>query len=122
MPVFRKPDPINFTVKNPVEKHFHDHDEIWVVMGGKCKAFMVDRDGKHSEFVLEEGDIWMVEAGVEHGCEPLPEGVQIFPFGGTIPEGSHKPGHYYMEKERYMPTLYVKKTPIDRYRGEKRDA
>jgi hypothetical protein len=85
------------------------------MMGGSARAFMVDRDGKRSEFTLEGGDIWMVEAGVEHGCDPIDDEVLIFPFPGTIPEGSHKPGHYYMEKERYMPTLQVDKKPCDRY-------
>ncbi len=122
MPVYKNPKPLRFTPDTPVEKHFHDHDETWIIMGGRAKAFMVDRDGKRSEFVLEEGDIWMIEAGVEHGCEPMGDEVLIFPFPGTIPEGSHKPGHYYMEVERYMPTLYVKKTPCDRYGGGGEDA
>ena len=121
MPVYKKPKPYRFSEDKPVEKHFHDHDETWVIMAGRCRAFMVDRDGNRSEFELEEGDIWMVEAGVEHGCEPTGE-VAIFPFPGTFPEGSHKLGHYYMEKEGYIPTLYVRKEPIDRYAGEKGDA
>jgi hypothetical protein len=116
MPVYKRPKPIHFAPDSPVEKHFHDHDETWIITGGRARAFMVDRDGKHSEFLLEEGDVWMVEAGVEHGCQPLDEGVQIFPFPGTIPEGSHKPGHYYMDREHYMPSLKVEKAPIDRYR------
>ncbi|MCG3199984.1 MAG: hypothetical protein HUU16_06315 [Candidatus Omnitrophica bacterium] len=117
MPVYKKPQPGRFTPVHPVEKHFHDHDETWIIMGGKCKAFMVARDGGKEEFILEEGDIWMVEAGVEHGCEILTEECLIFPFPGTIPEGSHQPGHYYMEKEGYMPTLQVAKAPLDRYKG-----
>ena len=85
-------------------------------MGGKAKAYMVDREGNKSEFMLEQGDVWMVEAGIEHGCDPIgDEGVLIFPFPGTLPEGSHEPGHYYMEEEHYMPTLKVEKNPIDRY-------
>jgi hypothetical protein len=118
MTVYKQPKPGVFTSTQPVEKHFHDHDETWVIMGGKCKAFMVGRDGSREEFLLAEGDIWMIEAGVEHGCEPLEEGCKIFPFPGTIPEGSHKPGHYYMEKEGYLPTLHLEKTPIDRYPKE----
>jgi hypothetical protein len=38
-----------------------------------------------------------------------------FPIPGTIPEGSQKPGHYYMEREGYLPTLVVRRTPIGRY-------
>lgn len=118
MPVYKHPKPIEFTPEKPVEKHFHDHDETWVMMGGRAKAFMIDREGRRSEFVLEEGDIWMVEAGVEHGCEPSGGSVLIFPFPGSFPEGSHELGHYYMEKEGYMPTLCVRKDPIDRYSRE----
>ncbi len=122
MPVYKSPQPYEFTPDRPVEKHFHDHDETWIMMGGRVKAFMVDRDGKYSEFILEEGDIWMIEAGVEHGCEVLGENAKIFPFPGTVPEESHKPGHYYLEKEGYLPTLHVTKEPSDRYRKEKADA
>jgi len=115
MPVYKQPKPLHFTPRTPVEKHFHDHDETWVVMGGGARAFMVDRKGVPSEFRLEAGDIWMVEAGVEHGCDPDPEGILIFPFPGTIPVGAHKPGHYHLEQERYLPTLHVRKEPLDRY-------
>ncbi|MFH1744110.1 MAG: hypothetical protein ABIH23_34335 [bacterium] len=123
MVFYKNPQPIHFSQENPVEVHFHDHDETWIIMGGRAKAFMIDRDGKRSEFMLEQGDIWMVEAGVEHGCDPVDEeGILIFPFSGTIPEGSHEPGHYYMDKEHYMPTMVVKKDPIDRYQKEGKDA
>lgn len=122
MPLFKNPKPLHFTKDSPVEKHFHDQDETWVVMGGRARAFMVDRDGKRSEFMIEAGDIWMVEAGVEHGCDPIDDdGVDIFPLAGTIPEGSHEFGHYYMEKENYLPTLYVRKTAIERYGAGHRD-
>ena len=116
MAIYRQWEAIHFTPENPVEKHFHDYGETWVISGGRCRAFMIGLDGKHEEFDLEKGDIWMVEAGVEHGCDPAPEGVDIFPFPGTIPEGSHEPGHHYVDKEHYLPTLVVKKTPTDRYK------
>jgi mannose-6-phosphate isomerase-like protein (cupin superfamily) len=117
MPVFKKPRPIHHAADNPVEKHFHDHDETWVILGGKAKACMIDRDGHRMDFTLEQGDVWMIEAGVEHGCEPFGDkGLDLFTFAGTIPDGAHKPGHYNMEKEHYMPTLCLRKTPIDRYR------
>ena len=116
MPVYKQPQPAHFTRESPVEKHFHDYDETWVITAGRAHAYMVDRDGVRSEFELEQGDIWMVEAGIEHGCDPIgEEGVDIFPFPGTIPQGSHALGHYYMERERYMPTLIVQKTAINRY-------
>ena len=114
MTLYRDPKPFKFTKDNPVELHFHDHDETWYIMGGKGRATMVDRSGQRSEFMLGENDIWMVEAGVEHGCEPLPE-ISIFPVPGTIPKGSHTPGHYYMKQEKYMPTLTVVKTRCSRY-------
>jgi mannose-6-phosphate isomerase-like protein (cupin superfamily) len=57
MPVFKQPKPIKFTPQTPVEMHFHDHDETWVVMGGRARAHAVGRDGKREEFVLEAGII-----------------------------------------------------------------
>ncbi len=118
MPVFKQPQPIRFTRETPVEMHFHDHDETWVMMGGRALVRARWRDGKREEFVLEPGDIWMVEAGVEHGCEAIDDELLIFPFAGTIPEGAHRPGHYYLEKEGYMPTLVLKKTPLQQWRRE----
>ena len=110
MPLYRQPKPIRFTPENPVEMHFHDSDETWVVTGGRATAHMIDRDGQASSFEIGEGDIWMVEAGTEHGCDPIGE-IFIFPFMGSLPEGGHAPGHYYMEKEGYLPTLVLRKDP-----------
>ena len=118
MPVFKQFKAIHFTPDNPVEKHFHDFDETWIITAGKCNAYMVGRDGKREEFVLEAGDIWMTEAGVEHGCDPCEGGVDIFPFSGTKPEGDVGRGHLYMEEHNYMPTLKLVKTPIDRYKKD----
>ena len=112
MAVYKKPKPVRFTPDNPVEMHFHDSDETWIMMGGRAISHMIDRDGNRKDFELEEGDIWMIEAGIEHGCNPITDEVFIFPFLGTIPEGSHKPGHYYIEKEQYIPTLVVRKDPV----------
>ena len=80
MPVFKQPKPLKFTPDSPVEMHFHDSDETWIMMGGRGMAHMVDRDGKRMDFELEEGDIWMIEAGVDHGCDPITDEVRIFPF------------------------------------------
>ena len=114
MPLFRQPHGDLFTADSPVDMHFHDEDETWVIQEGSCRARMVDRDGNEEIFELAAGDIWMVEAGVTHGCKPSEGGCRIFPFFGTIPEGSHSPGHYAMHREGYMPTLVVRKDPIDR--------
>lgn len=103
------------------EKHFHDHDETWVILQGKGTGYWVDHGGKRKEFDLEAGDVWMIPAGYEHGSEGLKATSKnsgdfaIAVFNGTQPEGSHKPGHYYLEKERYIPTFELRKTPTDRY-------
>ncbi len=112
MPFYQQPRPIRFTPDTPVEMHFHDHDETWVIMGGAGIATMVDRDGTRSEFPVQAGDIWMVEAGVEHGVVPTTDELLIFPFPGTLPVGCHPPGHYYLDQEGYMPTLYLVKEPL----------
>lgn len=118
MPVYRQPKGYTFTPEKSVEKHFHDHDETWIVLSGRLKAFMIDRDGTTDEFELTAGDVWMIEAGVEHGCKILSDEAVIFPFPGTLPEGCHPPAHYDMEKEGYMPTLKLVKEPLDRYAKE----
>ena len=57
MAFFRKPQPLRFTPTFPVEMHFHDHDETWIMMGGKGIATIIERNGKKTEFEVEEGDI-----------------------------------------------------------------
>ena len=51
------------------EKHFHDHDETWMILSGRGTGFWIDHGGKREEFALEAGDVWMLPAGYEHGSE-----------------------------------------------------
>ena len=37
------------------EKHFHDHDETWLILKGSGTGFWIDHDGKREDFVLEAG-------------------------------------------------------------------
>lgn len=104
-----------FTPKRPVGKHFHDHDETWVVLEGRAKAYMIDRDGKRDEFILEAGDCWMIEVGVEHGADPMTPEFKLIWIHGTMPPGCHKPAHYCMEEEGYIPSFKLTKTPTNRY-------
>jgi 2-desacetyl-2-hydroxyethyl bacteriochlorophyllide A dehydrogenase len=103
------------------EKHFHDHDETWLILQGKGTGYSIDRSGKREEFELEAGDVWMVPVGYEHGSDGFKEtgknsdDFTIAVLNGTEPEGSHKPGHYYVEKEGYIPSFKLKKSSTDRY-------
>lgn len=103
------------------EKHFHDHDETWVILQGKGTGYWINRTGKRKEFELEAGDVWMIPVGYEHGSDGFEDtgknsnDFMIAIFSATQPEGSHKPGHYHVEKEGYIPSLELKKTPTDRY-------
>src|SRR5690349_17305523 len=88
------------------EKHFHDHDETWLILKGRGNAYWVDHDGRRNEFELEAGDVWMIPAGYEHGSAgPNSTDFEINVFNGTQSPGSHAPGHYYVEKEGYVPRL-----------------
>ncbi|MDA0839089.1 MAG: zinc-binding dehydrogenase [Planctomycetota bacterium] len=99
------------------EKHFHDHDETWIIVSGTGTSYWIDQEGHREDFVLEENDIWMIPAGFEHGSDgPNSEDFQISVFNGTQPPGSHQPGHYYMEQEAYIPTLKLVKESTSRYR------
>ena len=103
------------------EKHFHDHDETWVILKGKGTGYWIDHGGKREEFALTEGDVWMIPVGFEHGSDGFQdtgknsEDFTICVFNGAEPPGSHKPGHYYVEKEGYIPSFELKKTATDRY-------
>lgn len=105
-----------FTLERPVEKHFHDHDETWVVLAGRAAAYAIDREGRRHEFELAAGDCWMIEAGWEHGADPITPEFKLIGITGTRPPCAHQPGHYDMEREGYIPSLELRKTPTDRYR------
>lgn len=116
MPIIRKGQNIHITTPaNPIEKHFHDHDETWVVLKGEARCFSVDRDGNRDEFILKEGDIWMIEVGTEHGATPITPEFKLIYIYGTAPEGAKGPGHYYMEDEGYIPGYKLIKKKTDRY-------
>jgi len=109
--------------KSPsTEKHFHDYDQTWIIMKGRGTAYWIDHAGKREEFLLEEGDVWLTPAGYEHGSDGFKEtgknseDFTIAVLNGTMAAGAHPPGHYYVEKEKYIPTLEVRKTPTNRYR------
>lgn len=53
------------------EKHFHDHDETWIILSGQGIGFWIDHDGQWAEFELEAGDVRMIPAGYEHGSGRL---------------------------------------------------
>ncbi len=98
------------------EKHFHDHDETWLILAGRGTGYWIDRAGARQDFELEAGDVWMVPAGFEHGSDgPNSEDFRIAVFNGTLPEGCHRPGHYYVEHEGYIPELHLVRRPRGRY-------
>jgi len=98
------------------EKHFHDHDETWIILRGTGIGFWIDHEGARKEFNLEEGDVWMIPAGFEHGSVDCNSSdFQITTFNGTLAPGSHQPKHYYVEEEQYIPKLELTKIPTDRY-------
>lgn len=98
------------------EKHFHDHDETWLILKGSGTGFWIDHDGNREDFILEAGDVWMIPAGFEHGSDGRnSEDFTINVVDGTKPPGCHEHAHYYIEKEGYIPSLQLVKTPTDRY-------
>jgi len=96
------------------EQHFHDHDETWLILAGQGSAFLIDHDGGREDIELRTGDVLMIPAGYEHGSQG-PNTFAMTAVNGTLAEGAHQPGHYYAERERYIPTLRLERRPSNRY-------
>lgn len=109
-----------FKVAN-TEKHFHDHDETWLILSGEGCTYWIDHTGQREDFEVTAGDVWMIPAGYEHGSDGWPdtgrnsEDFSIEVFNGSLPLGSHTPGHYYLEQEGYIPSLELRRTISNRY-------
>jgi hypothetical protein len=100
------------------EKHFHDHDETWLILAGEGTGYWIDHERRREDFALAAGDVWMIPVGYEHGSDgPNSEDFRIAAFNGSAPPGCHQPGHYYVEKEGYLPSFELRKTPTARYGG-----
>jgi hypothetical protein len=98
------------------EKHFHDHDEIWTILAGTGTGYWIDYTGQRVDFTLEEGDVWVIPVGYEHGSDgPNSADFRINAFPGSIPPEAHKPGHYYIEQEGYLPSFELIKISTGRY-------
>jgi mannose-6-phosphate isomerase-like protein (cupin superfamily) len=71
---------------------------------GRGRSFSIDHADSREEFELEAGDVWLIPAGFEHGLV-LSTGVdlELAVFIGTRVDGSHEPGHYYVEEQRDKP-------------------
>jgi hypothetical protein len=96
------------------EQHFHDHDETWLILAGEGSAFLIDHEGRRDDVQLRAGDVLMIPAGYEHGSLG-PNTFVMTAVNGTLAHGAHQPGHYYVERERYIPTLRLERRPSDRY-------
>lgn len=97
------------------EKHFHDFDEVWIVLEGRGTAYWIDPAGVRTDVEIEAGDVVLMPAGFEHGSFGPNEGLKLTVLFGTQPPGAHPPGHYYVEQEHYLPRLVLVKDPTRRY-------
>lgn len=71
MPVFKKPEPLRFTPDNPVEMHFHDSDETWIMMGGKAIAHMVEMIEPMVSHVVSVAEALKIYDMLAHHSEDL---------------------------------------------------
>ncbi len=98
------------------EKHFHDHDETWLILSGRGTGYWIDHAGERREFTLAAGDVWMVPAGFEHGSDgPNSGDFRISVLNGSLAPGAQAPGHYHVEQEGYLPQLELRRRPTRRY-------
>ena len=38
------------------EKHFHDHDETWIILAGEGTGYWIDHDGNINRYQRKYGD------------------------------------------------------------------
>jgi len=100
MAVIRKDERcIPFTRQMPIERHFHDFDEMWHVLSGTGHAIEHFKNGEKAEYDLGPGDMLVTSVGDEHeGWCTSEEPWVLKVFTSTLPEGARF-GHLHRPKD-----------------------
>lgn len=76
-----------------MDRHYHDCDEYWLVVGGRARVLVGDRT-----YDVSKGDIVCIETGVEHDVVGVFEPFEAFWFEGATPPGG-RIGHLHRRPE-----------------------
>lgn len=80
-------DPVDYPKSTRIDSHYHDCDEYWLVLEGRCTAVV---DGEHVE--MGPGDCLPIGMGYHHDMAAAPEAVKAVYFETGL-EGEKRVGH-----------------------------
>jgi len=86
-------DPVPYPRGTCFDNHFHDCDEYWIVVDGRCVAISEDR-----LFLLGPGDCLATGMGHHHDIPVVIEPVLAVYFEGTM-EGKKRTGHLWEHRD-----------------------
>ncbi len=80
-------DPVEYPRETTFDNHYHDCDEYWIIVEGRCEAVSGGR-----RFMLGPGDCLVTGKGHHHDIPIVVEPVTGVYFEGTL-EGEERSGH-----------------------------
>ncbi len=86
-------DPVPYPRETAFDNHYHDCDEYWVIVEGRCAAVSEDR-----LFLLSPGDCLVTGAGHHHDIPIVVKPVTGVYFEGTL-EGKMRAGHLWEHRD-----------------------
>ena len=80
-------DPVSYPKHTNVDAHYHDCDEIWVLLEGRATVVV---DGEHAP--MQPGDCLLIPMGAIHDMPDAPEPVKAVYFETSL-RGQKRIGH-----------------------------
>lgn len=80
-------DPVPYRKQTNVDAHYHDCDEIWVLLEGRATVVV---DGEHAP--MQPGDCLLIPMGATHDMPEAPEPVKAVYFETSL-RGQKRIGH-----------------------------
>jgi mannose-6-phosphate isomerase-like protein (cupin superfamily) len=80
-------DPVSYPKRTNIDAHYHDCDEIWVLLEGRANVVV---DGEHAP--MQPGDCLLIPMGAIHDMPEAPEAVKAVYFETSL-RGQKRIGH-----------------------------
>jgi mannose-6-phosphate isomerase-like protein (cupin superfamily) len=82
-----KGDPFDYPKSTNFDSHYHDFDEYWMILAGRCEVVIGP-----THFDAGPGDCVVLGLGHHHDITKI-DGSILFGFFQTLPEGAGRSGH-----------------------------